>query len=471
MDRITAAAGNELRALPGVKSVGTHVGRAVGSDQLVDVNSAEAWITLDDRADYGRSRAAITRVMTGYPGLRTDLSTYPSDRMAQVMAGQKDDLVVRVYGADLTVLQHKAREIQAMLAHVPGVAKPVMRPVPERPTIDVKVDLAAAQRYGLRPGDVRRDATTLTSGLIVGNLYEQSKIFDVVVWGAPGTRSDLTELGNLLIDTPSGGHVPLKDVATVAVHAEPAAIVHDDVLRSVEVAAKVTGDPSAVVSAVHSRLARMPMPYEYHAEVFGNATVARADTTRAITYGAVALVGIFLLLQAAVASWRRAGLMLAFLPLSVVGGILTAPLTGGVRSVASLAGLFAVLALAIRASVLLGRCIRAREEAIAAGEDGAAGRNIVADAARERAGPLTQSVLATAAVLLPAAIVGSRAGLEFLHPLAVTMLGALASLLLVQVLVLPACLLATARRKQKPVPEEPGAAGPPDVQHAAAAPG
>jgi Cu/Ag efflux pump CusA len=409
--------------------------------------------------------------MSGYPGLRTDLVTYPSDRIAQVMAGQKDDLVVRVYGADLTVLQNKAREIRAMLAGVPGVAKPVMRPIPERPTVDVKVDLAAAERYGLRPGDVRRDATTLTSGLIVGNLYEQSKIFDVVVWGAPGARSDLTELGNLLIDTPSGGHVALKDVATVTVRAEPDAIVHDDVLRSVEVAAKVTGDPAAVVSAVHSRLARMPMPYEYHAEVFGNATVVRADTTRALTYGAVALVGVFLLLQAAVASWRRAGWMLSSLPLSIVGGVLTAPFAGGVWSAASLTGLFAVLALAIRASVLLGRRIRAGEEVSVPGTNGAAGRHIVGDAARERAVPLTQSVLVTAAVLLPATILGTRAGLELLHPLAVTMLGGLASLLLVQVFVLPAFLLATVRRKQEPTPEAPYPPGPPDVRHPAAAPG
>ena len=468
MDRIAAAAGNELRALPGVQSVGTHVGRAVGSDQLVDVNSAEMWITLDDRADYGRSRAAITTVMSGYPGLRADLVTYPTDRVAQVMAGQKDDLVVRVYGADLTVLRGKAREIRAMLAGVPGVAKPAVRPIPERPTVAVKVNLAAAQRYGLRPGDVRRDATTLTSGLIVGNLYEQSKIFDVVVWGAPGVRSNLTALGNLLIDTPSGGHVALKDVATVAVRAEPDAVVHDDVLRSVEVAAKVTGDPAAVVSAVHSRLARMPMPYEYHAEVFGNATIARADATRALAYGAVALVGVFLLLQAAVASWRRAALMLASLPLSVVGGVLTAPFAGGVWSAASLTGLFAVLALAIRASVLLGRRIGAGEEAGAAGGNGAAGRHTVRDAARERAVPLAQSALATAAFLLPATILGTRAGLEFLHPLAVTMLGGLASLLLVQVIVLPALLLATGRRRREPAPDVPGSPG---TRHAAVAPG
>jgi Cu/Ag efflux pump CusA len=452
MDRITAAAGSELRTLPGVRSVGTHVGRAVGSDQIVDVNSAEMWITLDDRADYDRSRSAVQTVMSGYPGLRTDLLTYPDDRLAQVMASQKDDLVVRVYGADLGVLQDKARQIRAMLAGVPGVAKPVMRPIPMQPTVDVKVNLAAAQRYGLRPGDVRRDATTLTSGLIVGNLYEQSKIFDVVVWGAPGVRSDLTELGNLLLDTPSGGHVALRDVATLTVRPEPAAIVHDDAVRSVEVTAKVTGNPSAVASAVRAGLVRVPMPYEYHAEVFGNATAARADGTRALAYGAVALVGVFLLLQAAVASWRRAGLMLAAVPLSVVGGVLTAPLAGGVRSAASLAGLFAVAALAIRASVLLGRRIHAEEATGPAEGRGAA----VRAAARERAVPLAQSVLATAAVLLPATIAGTRAGLEFLHPLAVTMLGGLASLLLVQGFMLPAFLLAAPGRKRAPAAKASG---------------
>ncbi len=424
MDRITAAAGNELQTLPGVKSVGTHVGRAVGSDQLTNVNSAEVWITLDDRADYAGTRSAITTVMKGYPGLRTDLVTYPGDRVGQVTATQRDDLVVRVYGADLNVLQQKAQDVRAMLAHVSGVANPVVRPIPQQPTVTVKVNLAAAQRYGLRPGDIRRDATTLTSGLIVGNLYEQSKIFDVVVWGAPQTRSDLTELGNMLIDTPGGGQVALKDVATLAVRAEPAAIVHDDVLRSVEVAAGVTGDPSAVASAVRSQIARMPMPYEYHAEVFGSATTRSSDAARGLAWGAVALAGIFLLLQAAAASWRRAGLMLASLPLSAVGGVLTAPLAGGISNIASLTGLFAVMALALRACVLLGRRIDSGVEA-----------------ARERVVAVLQTVLATAAILVPAAVMSSGPGLELLHPLAVTMLGGLVTLLLVQGFLLPALLL------------------------------
>jgi Cu/Ag efflux pump CusA len=435
-DRIVGAVGRELRALPGVQDVGAHVGRAVSSDQLVNVNSAETWITLADGADYDRTRAAIQSVLHEYPGLRTHLGTYPGDRIAQVASVQNDDLVVRVFGADLGTLQHKANDVRAMLAGVPGVASPVVRPIPTQPTADIRVRLDAAQRYGLRPGDVRRDATTLTSGLIVGNLYEQSKIFDVVVWGAQSTRSDLTELGNMLIDTPSGRQVALKDVATVTVAPEPTAITHDGVERDVEVAAKVTGDPRSVVAAVRSRLAAMPMPYEYHAEVSGSATVRRADLTRTLAYGAAALVGLFLLLQAAAGSWRRAGLMLASLPLSVTGGVLIAPAVGGMWNAGSLAGLFAVFALAVRSSILLARRIPD------AGQGGG-GRAAVLDAARDRAVPLLQSVLVTAAVLLPAAAFGAVAGLELLQPLAVTVLGGLVSLAAVQGYVLPALLAST----------------------------
>jgi Cu/Ag efflux pump CusA len=443
MTRIVAAASSEVRALPGVSDVGAHVGRAVSSDQIVNVNSAEMWVTLGPGADYGRTSAAIAAVLRGYPGVRSSLGSYPSDRVAEVASGQGEDLIVRVYGADLATLQRKAGQIRAMLSGLAGVEQPVVKPIPRQPTADIRVNLAAAQRYGLRPGDVRREATTLTSGLIVGNLYEQSKIFDVVVWGSRRGRSDLTGLGNLRIDTPSGRQVALADVADISVRAEPAAIIHDDVLRDVEVTAHVTGDPGSVVTSVRSRLAALPMPYEYHAEVMGDATVKRADLTRTLAYGAVALAGVFLLLQAAVASWRRAGLLLLSLPLSVVGGVLTAPLAGGTWSTASLAGLFAVFALAVRSAVLLGRGVDDAQHASGAVTGG---RAPVLTAARERMVPLLQTAGATAAVLLPAAVAGSRAGLEFLHPLAVTTLGGLVSLLLVQGYVLPALLASTAGR-------------------------
>jgi Cu/Ag efflux pump CusA len=203
---------------------------------------------------------------------------------------------------------------------------------------------------------------------------------------------------------------------------------------------------------VNQRLAAVPMPYEYHAEVFGNAAAAQAGLLRALGYTAAALIGIFLLLQAAVASWRRAGLLMLSLPLSVAGGVLAAPLAGGMWSVGALGGLVAVLALAIRSSVVLGYRIRAREQA------GITSPRAVLEVARERTVPVLQAVLITAAVLAPLAILGDQPGLEFLHPMAVTMLGGLVSLLLVQLFVLPALLLSTAGRAapEERGPDQPG---------------
>ena len=225
------------------------------------------------------------------------------------------------------------------------------------------------------------------------------------------------------------------------------------------------------------------MPYEYHAEVLGNATIRQDNDLRGLAYGGVALVGVFLLLQAGVGRWRRAGLALVSLPLSAAGGALTALITGGAWSVAALTGLFAVLALAVRASMLLGRRVLAAEGAVegpaqdiaeadgeaARGRDGAG--EAIRLAARDSAVPLVQSALAIAALVAPAALAGTQTGLEFLHPLAVTILGGLVSLVIVQVLVLPAFLSFTAPRSRKSAPAASEVPGPPDATRTSAVPG
>jgi Cu/Ag efflux pump CusA len=433
MDRIGARASQELRALPGVQDVGVHVGRAVSSDQKVDTNSAELWVNLSESADYAATRDAIRSVVNGYPGLRSSVLTYADGQLAA--AGHSDDLVVRVYGIDLDPLRAKAEEIRKAITAVPGLVSPRLRPVVQQPTVQIDVDVNKAQKYGLKPGDVRRDATTLTSGLIVGNLYEQATIFDVVVWGTAQTRNSLTDLQNLLLDTPSGAQVRLQDVATVSIKPQPTQISHDEVLRDAEVVASIHGrDPDQVVADVKARVARVSMPYEYHAEVLGDATVRQSGLRLVWAFVAAALIGILLLCQAATGSWRRSALLVLVLPLAVAGGALTAPLAGGAGSAGALAGLFVVFALAVRGGLLLLRRIRALQS-----ENGwGPASHVVVEATREQAVPVLRSALAVALMVLPAAVLGSRAGLELLHPLAVTVLGGLVSLVLVLLLVLPA---------------------------------
>jgi Cu/Ag efflux pump CusA len=224
MTRITDAAAAELRGISGVGEVGSHLGRAVMADQSGNVNSGEMWVSLADSADYQATVDDIKRVVHGYPGLRSEVLTYTEDRVRAAKTGTSDPLVVRLFGTDLTELSSKAEEIRALIADVPGVVSPTVEKVVAEPTIEVQVNLPAAEKYGITPGDVRRATATYYAGLPVGSLYEDQKIFDVVVWGTPSARYTPATVSDLLIDTPSGDHVRLGDVATVAVAPAPTVI-------------------------------------------------------------------------------------------------------------------------------------------------------------------------------------------------------------------------------------------------------
>ena len=360
MNRVTSAVAAEMRAAPGIESAGAHVGRAITSDEIVDVNAGEIWLTVAPGADYNATLAGIRDIAVGYPGVHTSVRTYAEDRVAAAQDKVGDELVVRVYGADLSKLRNTADDVASMLSTVGGVLSPRVEPQVTQPTLQIEVNLAAAQRHGLRPGDVRREATTLISGLPVGNLYEEQKVFDVVVWGGPAIRQSLSDLEQLRIDTPSGSQVRLGDVATVRIAPDPAAITHNSVSRSLDITAVVNGRSAADVSQeVTSRLRGMAFPYEYHAEVMGDAAHLQASHLRVAAIAAVVVLLSFLILQAATGSWGLAVALLVTLPVAVTGGVLVAPLVGGVRSIGVLVALFALLALVIRQTLVFAR--RARE--------------------------------------------------------------------------------------------------------------
>jgi Cu/Ag efflux pump CusA len=449
MDRITARATRELRSLPGVRTVAAHVGRAVTSDQVVEVNAGELWVNIAPSANYRATVAAVEGVVDGYPGLRHRIVTYPQERIDQARAGGGDDLTVRVYGQDLGALRAKAEEVRRLLAHTDGVVAPHLDVPPAEPTVQIEVDLAAAQRHGIKPGDVRRAAATLLSGLEAGSLFEEQKIFEVIVRGTPQTGHSLSSIRDLLIDTPSGGHVRLGQVARVQVRSDPNIIEHDDVSRRIDVGAGVRGRPvSAVSGDVRHGLAGIRFPLESHAElVDGNPT--RSDPLgRTTGVGIASAVLVFLLLQAAFASWRLAGLLFPALLLALVGGVLAAAVTGGISSLALLAGLFTVLAITLRNGFVLLR----RYQQLEHDEGEPFGPGLVLRASRERVVPILLTAAATVLALLPFLVFGDRPGLETVHPLAVVVAGGLVTSTLVSLFVLPLAYLrfgsATRREEQ-----------------------
>lgn len=150
-------------------------------------------------------------------------------------------MVVRIYGQETGPLREQAEAVKNAMASVKGIVDLEVENAEVEPTIEIKVDLAAAQRLGIKPGDVRRYATTLFSGLQVGSLFEEQKVFEVVVWSTPETRNSVNSVHNLMIDTPAGEVVRLGDVADVRIVANPAVVKRESVSRYLDVTANVSG--------------------------------------------------------------------------------------------------------------------------------------------------------------------------------------------------------------------------------------
>ena len=306
MFRISARANHELLEIPGVRNAGSHIGQALLMDEVVGIDFGENWISVDPSVDYDETLAKIQEVVDGYPGLNRDVLTYLKERIREVLTGSSEAITIRIYGQDLPQLQETADEVNEILGSVPGVTENHVESLKDIPQVSVVVDLAAAQRYGLKPGDVRRTAARLLAGEEVGDIFRDGKAYDVQVWSSPETRDTYSDIENLLFDTPSGEYVQLKDVADVTIEPVPNVIYHDALFRSLDVGANIDGtrDLGSIVADVESRLDDYEWPAEYHAEFLGEYTERKAAANRLNVGAIAAAIGIFLLLQASFGSWR-----------------------------------------------------------------------------------------------------------------------------------------------------------------------
>ncbi len=456
MDRITSRAGAELRTVSGVRDVGVQVGQAVLGDQPVGSDSAEMSVRLDPSTDHDRTVAAVRRVVSGYPGMEHEVLTYSEDRMREVLGRTGDPITVRIFGSDLAVLQAKAEEIKGAVARVDGISDARVAAPAAEPTMEVEVDLAKAREAGIKPGDVRRATATLLSGIRVGSLFEDQKVFDVQVWSTPESRNSLSSVQNLLIDTPAGAHVRLGDVANVRVRPTVPVINHEDISRFVDVTADVGArDVHAVAGDVGDALARIDFPLEYHAELLGRYDDQQVAQRRLQGFAVAAAIGIFLVLQAAFGSWRLAALTFVVLPVALAGGALAARIDGRTITLATVAGLLAVLAVAVRTSMLLVTRLRQPgpdgDDGDPAETDGlmTAGGGAVLRATADRFLPVVTTVLVTAIVMLTVVAFGGISGQEILQPMAVVVLGGLVTTALVNLFLLPALYARFATTKEQ----------------------
>ena len=197
------------------------------------------------------------------------------------------------------ILRAKAEEVRQELSGIDGLVDLRTIGDVEEPQVRIKVDLEAASDASVKPGEVRRSAATVFSGLNVGFLFEDQKIFDVVVWSPPEARQSLNDLEDVLVERTDRHYVRLADIADVDIVSVPAVIKHSGVAPYIDVVANVNGrDVGSVTEDVEQRLQNVDFPLEYYPEILGEYVERKGVERRILGVAIAALIGIFLLLQA-----------------------------------------------------------------------------------------------------------------------------------------------------------------------------
>jgi CzcA family heavy metal efflux pump len=436
--RIVTAEQRAVASIPGVSHVGTHIGQAFLADEVAGVNFGENWIAMDKSADYTKTKAAIEHTVASYPGVFSNVETYLNERIDEVLAGSSEPIDVRIFGSDLKLIHRKAMEVRNAVAKLDGVDTAFVEFQEGVPQLVVKVNLEKAQRYGLKPGDVRRAEATLVESEEVGDIFRGGRAYDVHVWSTPATRSSVQDIRQLPLDTPGGGRVLLGQVASVKVTPLPNVIHHEGTARVIDVFVGVgQGDLGSVAGEVKETVGKIGFPLGTHAEVLGEYKERQQAQRQLLLYGIVAAIGVFLLLQASFGSFRLALLSFFTLPMALVGGVLAAWIGGGILSLGSLVGFYTVFGIAARNGILMINHFQHLEQ----WEGETFGPGLVLRGAQERLSPILMTTLATGLALMPLVVSGNVPGHEIEHPLAIVVVGGLVTSTLLNLFVLPSLYL------------------------------
>ena len=435
MNRILRLVSEELEDIQGVNSVTALVGRAVMSDMITNVNTGQLCLHLNPEVDYDVIYNEIKDVVSGYPGLSPEVLTYSQSEVRQELSGTSESFIIRVYGEDWDIIRSKAEEVVTSLSTVDGIADPVVHYPQVEPTLEIEVDIEASKKYGLKPGDVRRQATSLVSGLGVGNLFDEQKVFDVVVWGKSQIRHSLSDIENLLIETAAGDRVPLKEIARIRIVPDVTNIKRESVARYIDVSASISGRSfSSVMEDAKNVICGINFPLEYRAELLGEYAERMDVQQRALSFSIAALILIFLLFQAVFRSWQLAAAVFFTVPMALIGGLLANLLAfGNLLSLGSMIGFITVIGITVRNSITL----IGRYRSLESGNEGSFGPKMVEKGTLEKSVPVLITALTVFIAFVPMVIMGQAAGLSVIHSTAVVIIGGVITSALYTLFVIP----------------------------------
>lgn len=436
--RIGALVTDALVKLPFVRVVSQRIGRAEQADDTWGTHYSEFEVDLQRGLTGAQSEEAqieMRKVLAGFPGVNFALKPFLTERVEESLSGYTASVIVNIYGNDLNVLDETAQQVAQELNAIDGATEVQLQSPPGLPQLTIRPRKADLERWGLDTVEVLNVLRTAYQGDIVGQTYEGSRVFNVIAILDKATRENVANVADLPIRTRNGNFVLLKQIADVFQIAGRYQVDHLGGQRLQAVTANVIGrDVASFVAEAEETLNRkLQLPAGVHFEFAGSAQAQAQAQRDLIMNSAVAGLGILILLIVVTGSTRNVLLVLANMPFAMVGGVLAVFATGGVLTIGSMVGFVTLFGITLRNSIMM---ISHYEHMVS--EEGARwGPETAIAGAGDRLAPILMTSIVTALGLLPLAIGMNEPGREIEGPMALVIVGGLASSMALNLLMLP----------------------------------
>ncbi|MCH7528617.1 MAG: efflux RND transporter permease subunit, partial [Candidatus Marinimicrobia bacterium] len=424
-----------LLSHPNVLSTARRTGRTELDEHSMGSHAHELEVKIDlVTIDKQELLETLRRDLTLVPGTIITIGQPISHRIDHMLSGTRANIAVKIFGPDLYQLRTLAEQVKVQMEDVIGIVDLSVDQQTDIPQVRIRANRQKMALYGLRSADLDELIDIAFLGIKASQVFEQDSRHDLVVRYAPEFRGDLEAIRNSLIDTPTGAKITLDMVADIIMDRGPNYIQRENVQRKIVVQANVAGrDLRSVVDEIETQIDRnVPFPKGYYVEFGGQFESEREATRTVALLSLLSITAILVILYMTFANFRQAILVMANLPLALIGGIVTIFFTDGIITIASLVGFITLFGIAVRNGILMVSHYNYLMD-----REGKPLLEAVVQGSMERLSPVLMTAMTTGLALLPLALAGDQPGSEIQSPMSIVILGGLLTATFLNLIVIP----------------------------------
>ncbi len=437
-----------LREIPAVNGVLSRIGRGEVGSHAHFVNNAEILIQLKPTRKwryYNNKEELIEDIehrLEKFPGINLNMTQPIAHNLDELITGVKAQLAIKIYGENFDILSQKSSEVRDVIASIKGASDVQVEQFTGQNHIQIILDRERIARYGINIHDIQETIEAAVGGIVLGQVYEEQKRFDIFLRFEPEFRKDIEQIGNLLIQLPTGGQIPLVQLASIREVVGPRIINRESNKRFITIQCNIRGrDIGRFVDEAQNKIERrVILPPEYSIKWGGQFELQQSANKRLALITPITLALVILLLFTIFYSFQEVLIILINIPLALTGGIIALKISGLYLSVPASIGFIAIFGIALEDGLVLLSAFHRRLR------QGADMEQAISDGVNTKLRPVLMTTFTTIFGILPL-LLATGPGAEIQRPLATVVVGGLFTSTLVTLVVLP--LIFQSLKKEK----------------------